>query len=112
MSVNILMLIISLAALCVILVYRLWFDWKKGRPWNSFSNVGAATIIFLVAGYSFKIEVFSTLGLGCFLGLTFILIRDIKKRVLKPGDFGLFIANMLMLLVSIPQIHLIVCSAC
>jgi len=63
-------------------------------------------------GYSFKIEVFSTLGLGCFLGLTFILIRDIKKRVLKPGDFGLFIANMLMLLVSIPQIHLIVCSAC
>ncbi|WP_192961872.1 hypothetical protein [Methanothermobacter thermautotrophicus] len=64
------------------------------------------------ADYSFKIEVFSTLCLGCFLGLIFIFIRDIKKRVLKPGDIGLFIANMLMLLLSIPQTHLIVCSAC
>jgi len=99
---------ISIGLLICYLVYGLWTSYKNNEPWNSIRNVFTTCIILLFIGYDLKMEIFVTLGLGVFLGLTFIFLSKLYHRNLKVNDVVLFMASIVVLMINLPQIHLIV----
>ena len=96
---------ISLLICCVI--YGLWTAYRNNEPWNSIKNVAVACIIPLFIGYDLKMEIFVTLGLGVFMGLTAIFLSNLYHRNLKLNDVVLFLASVVVLMINSSQIYLI-----
>jgi hypothetical protein len=98
---------LSIGLLMCYLVYGLWIAYRNDKPWNSVRNVAIACLILLFIGYDLKMEIFVTLGLGVFMGLTAILLSNLYHRNLKLNDIILFLASVVVLMINSSQIYMI-----